>query len=58
MTLAVCTLHPSSLSAHLLPLPSSADRVDGFQGGRAGCAHWQLLRRSQLLSSLPCRDLD
>lgn len=34
MTLAGCTLHPSSLllSAHLLPLPSSADCVDGFQG--------------------------
>lgn len=46
------------LSAHPLPLPSSADRVDGFQGARAGCAHRQLSRQSQLPSSLPCRGLD
>ena len=55
MTLAVCTLHPSSLllSAHLLPLPSSADCVDGFQEWGQPCPPAALMAVSApVISSL------
>lgn len=46
-----------SLSAHPLPLPSSADHVDGFQG--LGLAvPTDALTAVWLPSSLPCRGLD